>query len=838
MDILPEEFFPAYEKLLKLSVNSYIETDSHESNQLNRRELGILISTASITSLHDDAKMQSLSYEICSRLIESHASDDVNILAGTDMILSRIGNFPGRQLLRNKFFDDKDIPLPFSLSIERLIREIENSNDSGVKLTDFQYKLYSSLKKEVSLSISAPTSAGKSFILNLDLTRRLKSESKQCIVYIVPTRALVTEVVSRVRAAIRDESIEGVAVRTAPFPVTNSDEFLGVVYVLTQERLLSLLSASKPRTTISLLIVDEAHELQKGKRGILLQNAIDLALSQSPALSIFFASPLIKNPGYFLSVFSRHKNGHFFTEEVSPVSQNIILISPIKNKTNEVDVGLLRERSTIKVGKAKTNFPFRGSIHGQKAKFAVNVCGADESAIIFANSAADAEKSATCVASALGPYDISEELADFIKFIRTDIHPEYPLVETLTQGVGFHYGNMPSIVRTGVEKLFKEGTIRFLCSTSTLLQGVNLPAKHIVIYNPHLGNDPMLRADFRNLAGRAGRLLKEFHGNIWCIRPTEWDVPSFQGENLQEVRTAMSEVMEDGGSLIKSLVEGNSVDRNKDLADAAFSRLYHEVHDGDESLSRAINNYSTPENFTIFNENISALKELEISIPKTILDSHRGLRPDFLQRLYNEIKSVSDIEQILLLNPHEMGGKQRMSKAISLIHRSFDIEMTEPQYRLICGVAHDWAWGKPIGEIISTRVDYKRSKNSQESTSQIIRDLLQLVEKEVRFNLVRYFAAFEDLLHYSAIESGNNAKPITIAPYHVYLEFGSSDKITLGLMALGLSRFSAIKLSKATNWGDAKEPEDILKRINRSKINSLNLPKICLYEIGDILGTS
>ncbi|NML61098.1 DEAD/DEAH box helicase [Massilia sp. RP-1-19] len=753
-----------------------------------------------------------------------------------DMILSRIGNFPGRQLLREKFHASSDSIIPIPLAMERLVREIENSISVNVTLTDFQYKLYEDLKTNKSLSVSAPTSAGKSFVLNLDLTRRLRSAAGQCIIYVVPTRALVAEVTGRIRATLRSENMLDVIVRTAPFPVVNIEKFNGVVFVLTQERLLSLLSASKAKTPISLLIVDEAHELQKGKRGILLQNSIDLALAQSPQADVFFASPLIKNPEYFLHVFARANSGNSFTEEISPVSQNIILVSPVSGKPKQVEISISVQDTNVRVGRAELEFRFRDSVSQQKAKFAASICRDGESVIIFASSASDAEKSAVCLAANLNNFEASDEILDFVKFLRSEIHPDYVLIESLLKGVGFHYGNMPSIVRTGVERFFKNGQIRYLCCTSTLLQGVNLPAKHIVIHDPHLGQDPMMRPDFRNLAGRAGRLLKEFHGNIWCIRPQEWDVKSFAGENLQEITSAMSSVMTDGGTIIQAITNAATEDIDKDLADAAYSRLYHELRENSDSHAKIIELYSTPENIKVLEENIKSLKALPITIPGVILDSHRSLRPDLLQILYEKIQAVPRMDELILINPHESGGKLRMTKAISMIHDAFNINMTELQNRWICNLAHDWVWGKPIGEIIKFRVDFVQSRDRDVSVSQVIRDLLQAIEKEIRYSLVKYFGAYEDLLKLALENLGDKQKASSVSPYHVYLEFGSSNSVTLGLMALGLSRFTAIKLTSVINWGEAKEPEELLAKIRRLRTSSLGLPKVCQLEVNEILG--
>eukprot|EP00954_Amorphochlora_amoebiformis_P027817 1388029-Amorphochlora_amoeboformis.AAC.1 len=50
------------------------------------------------------------------------------------------------------------------------------------------------------------------------------------------------------------------------------------------------------------------------------------------------------------------------------------------------------------------------------------------------------------------------------------------LKEVLDYGIGLHTAGLNSIERQTVERLFFEGHLRVICATSTLAQGVNLPA--------------------------------------------------------------------------------------------------------------------------------------------------------------------------------------------------------------------------------------------------------------------------------------------------------------------------------------------------------------------------
>lgn len=836
MNINQEEFFAPLTRLYKASIrNLVVQSQGEGVEGLSRIEIIRLVGLASSLSVSDLDSDVTLAYEIISRLLELYSSDFPQISSAADVIFSRIGNFPGRGLLRDRYTGGTNPSVSLTLSLERMVREAENSVENDALLTNFQYKLYASLAGEKSLSVSAPTSAGKSFVLNMDLMRRLRTRVDKCIVYVVPTRALISEVASRVRATIREQGIEEVIVRTAPFPLEAHYSAYSVVYVLTQERLLSLLKPENDKQPVTSIFVDEAHEIYKGKRGVVLQNAIDLVLQRYPSTSILFASPLIKNPGYFLGLFNRLENGYFFTEKVSPVSQNIILVSPVYMQPRMVNLKLLAQLADIDIGDFELGLKFRPPIMRRRAAFAQAVTRHGESTIIFANGPGEAEELADELKQAVGSFELSEDVKEFIDFIKSEIHEEHPLVSSLARGVAFHYGDLPSIVRSGLEGLFKSGEIKYICSTSTLLQGVNLPAKHIIIENPRSGPVSMRRPDFLNLAGRAGRLLKEFQGSVWCLTPELWGEKSFVGEPLQEIQSSMSKVMEDGGTLIQNLMScGISAENEKELAEAGLGRLFHEsIELGIDELRKK---YESTVNSESLAETIELVRAIEVTLPKELLDTHRALRPDHLQTLYSKFVAESDVDSFVLISPFDTGGKDKMQFAAKLICDAFDWQLSERQFLWYCGVAHKWVTGVPVGKILRDRVSRIREKDPAAAASPIIRSVLGVIEKKIRFSLVKYFSAYEDILRQAMLDRGYNLSVIKIAPYHTFLEFGSCNKVELSLMALGFSRFTAIRLRERLNWSDAIEPEDYLNVLSRQDFSSIGLPKMCQYEVKDILG--
>ena len=93
------------------------------------------------------------------------------------------------------------------------------------------------------------------------------------------------------------------------------------------------------------------------------------------------------------------------------------------------------------------------------------------------------------------------------------------LAELLKRGVAFYHAGLSVADRRALEKLFSEGALPILCSTSGLAQGVNLPAHLVVILNTaHYakgGFTEYTRTEILQMAGRAGR--PQFDTSGTCV---------------------------------------------------------------------------------------------------------------------------------------------------------------------------------------------------------------------------------------------------------------------------------------------------------------------------------
>lgn len=142
-------------------------------------------------------------------------------------------------------------------------------NDEVFLLNRFQKEVYYAYKHNETISISAPTSAGKSYILCTLLLEEL-TEGNKNIVYVVPTRALISQVEADLKALLRQYNLENQTNITTVPPQEDILDKKSNVFIFTQERLHWFLYGNS-NCKIDILIIDEAQKIEDGNRGILLQ---------------------------------------------------------------------------------------------------------------------------------------------------------------------------------------------------------------------------------------------------------------------------------------------------------------------------------------------------------------------------------------------------------------------------------------------------------------------------------------------------------------------------------------------------------------------------------------
>ncbi len=594
-------------------------------------------------------------------------------------VLTRLGNFPS--LVTAPEVDAALTVGPWSIVEEEIARRAANEvliAGKHLALTDFQKLLWSGLAAGNSLAIFAPTSTGKSFVLQAFISQKLTEIPLFSVCYVVPTRALITQVHADLTDALTNVRLFGTEVVTVPL---EKDDVLPekAVYVLTQERLQVLLK-NHPTKKMDFLVIDEAHSVQDGDRGIILQSVVDELLIRNSAMQLLFASPTVSNLGIFGDMTGRGDIEAQSTDQVT-VAQNFIDIEVTSATRGTLKIFARTADVRREVGSVQT-----GQTLASRVDCLVHIAhkfGAEKQSIVFADGQADAEKLAIQIADLRSLPDTAKPslaLEELAELAREAVHPKYVMALTVKGGVAFHYGNIPTILRNAVEQAFVSGEIHYIVCTSTLLAGVNLPARNLFMCNPQRKRgEPLGSVDFWNLAGRAGRLRREFQGDIFMINYAKWKVQPLSGLRLSEITPAIEGTIHKRADELKAVIINDQEDATTkgDIGlETIFVRLLADFKRGriGPTLDRAKIARSAPLRSQL--EQALAAADKVITLPVDVLNASPTISAHRQQRLYDifdeRIRSHGESggRNLLPGHPREPAAFDSYVAALALCHNT------------------------------------------------------------------------------------------------------------------------------------------------------------------------
>jgi replicative superfamily II helicase len=126
-----------------------------------------------------------------------------------------------------------------------------------------------------------------------------------------------------------------------------------------------------------------------------------------------------------------------------------------------------------------------------------------------------------------------QRVQDAVDLLHELLPEEHPVLRAVRAGVGVHHAGLPRAARAAIEQMFSLRALDVLAATSTLVQGVNLPVKTLILADycstrrrdKHTGSYneeyALSKRDFHNIAGRAGRALYETEGQVIFIESLE-----------------------------------------------------------------------------------------------------------------------------------------------------------------------------------------------------------------------------------------------------------------------------------------------------------------------------
>lgn len=799
-----------------------------------------LLQAAMIFADCDDERFHEGAQRISTASLRLAGYGDEGIKDLFTLVQARLRNFPALASADAKPIAPASAPLTLQYEFITSRSDQTIGTENGIKhiLTKFQLDSWRILSAGRSATISSPTSAGKSYILLLRVIERFRQKGPVAVVYLVPTRALINQVAYDAHVALTGSMTSEVTVSTAPVDLMSGISSK-TLYVLTQERLEALLIAS-PAITFNMMIIDEAQMLSDGTRGVLLEAVLDRVRRHDSSLQLIFSGPMINNPTYYGDVFNIHEFTSCVTAR-SSVTQNIIYLDYVDQPRSAVAVKLGSGKLYTDVANIPLPLQLRTEI--DRISYLSYLFGRSGTSIVYANGKAEAEKIAIKISNEMPTISpITSSLLELIEFVKQHVHREYALVITLEKGIGFHYGHMPSLLRKTLEDCFKDKQLSFLVCTSTLLYGLNLPARNIFMLKPNTGRgSPISGADFWNLAGRAGRLGKELEGNVYLVDYQNWVTNPVQQQRGVTVTSALKQILVDRAEeLVEFLDDAEISSEASPENEIVLGKLILDDRLG--QLDRTIDRYldvGSVIQLDYIRKRIKSISE-QIDLPTDVLNKNIGVsvfrQIDLLNYMITRLAKLTPNELIpahpLVEFSQAHNNYRRVFKRIHTYLLKYPSK--DKRHNFFSGLALRWMRGDPLPVLIESAIKHNRSQGSVKSTASIIRDTMANIEDDLRFRYVRFFTCYNSILIVALKHTHNEAYIDSIPDIPLFLEMGGSSGAMINLMALGLSRTSAETVAEYVTDKDMSV-EQLRQWLRSLNVGSLDISPICVREIEDVL---
>jgi len=780
--------------------------------------------------------------------------DDTKIRDAGAVLLDKLSNFRAVTLgvSRGLILGDLDGRLGVSLRLESQRREMDRSvlvetTGHWLEVNEFQQQFWTGASAATWLSASAPTASGKTFLVLQWLVDQMGSGGANVAIYLAPTRALVSEIETNLEVLLK--GTKGIAVSSLPlrtkFDATKADGSR-LILVLTQERMHLLANVLGADFLIDLLIVDEAHKIGDDGRGVILQDAIERATRLNSQIKVIFISPATQNPGELLTDAPAHAKTVAVDSDAPTVLQNLILAAPVKGKPRRWMLNVRQGGADIEIGTLELSST-PSSFAKRLAFVAAAATGERGGTLVYANGAAESEDIADLISQLQPDNDlkpIDPELAALAELARKGIHPSFRLAPLVERGVAFHFGNMPSLLRLEIERLFRLGKIRFLVCTSTLVEGVNLSCRTIVVRGPRKGQgNPMEPHDFWNLAGRAGRWGDEFQGNIICLDPQDQDAWP-KGVPLRArypIRRESDAVLDAGDTLVTFLKaradsKPSEIENSGEFEQVGAYLLTTYLRLGSIAKAEFAKRHD-PDLIQSLDAVLATIAK-GIEIAPELAGRHSGVSPIGMQRLLETFRLYQGEPDNLL--PVEVASDDSYDRFVTIMRRinsslfpAFEPDSRATVYALI---VYQWLKGRSLADIIRRNIAWHDKVGRKYTLPSIIRDTMALVEQIARFRAPKYLSAYMDVLHLYYVEIEREDLIDDGLDIGTQLEFGVSSRTLISLMELGLSRMTAVALYEKIARDDLDQGQAKKWVEDRTdQLEGMDLPVIIVRELRERL---
>lgn len=417
-------------------------------------------------------------------------------------LLREVGLYP--YMNQERDYDDGFLYYAFSQSV---------GSDKDVIFHRDQARALKQLYK-ANLVVSAPTSFGKSFIIDAYIATR----RPHTIMIIVPTIALTDETRRRLAQKFGSEY--------RIITMANQQPTAQTIYIFPQERALLYADTIK---RIDFLVIDEFYkagpDFNDERAGVL---TLAMRTFMPRAERWYCLAPNIDHfsPGRIISdrdVFRCYKE------------------PTVVQEIHELYKGVAKD------------------VNRKKSQLYTVLDGCvDSKTLIYANSHSQVNYVCEVLLGAGSPLvhgsDGGGLRTAFAEWLRANYSnsPRWMLPFLIERGVGVHSGKVNRMIAQMQLRLFElQGELDIIVSTSSIIEGVNTTARNVVVWSARRGVPYLDEFTFKNICGRAGRMFKHFVGHVYLLERPKFkirqqelslgvrdaDIYQFQADEVSDVLT-------------------------------------------------------------------------------------------------------------------------------------------------------------------------------------------------------------------------------------------------------------------------------------------------------------
>ena len=623
-------------------------------------------------------------------------------------------------------------------------------------LTKFQMDIWNSMESEKLIGISAPTSAGKSFVILLKLLEKLKRNNFD-IIYIVPTLSLVNQVVGDFNKYIKELEIDNCKI-SSTYEENNDND--NSVFVLTQEKTINIFSDEKNKfQKNTILVVDEIQNIERIKddndeRSKVLYDTLNELRNKKNIKQVVLSGPRINKIDETATALFGCKAKRISSYD-SPVLNLTYSISETE-KGYKFKQYCALHNSPIVIDITNNNIikGYGKKLYDDKFLEYLNTLLSNLSKnqnIIFAPNASTARKIACSINN---KNNINGKIKDLINYYKKTVNEDYSLCKTLENGATYHHGKLPHHVRRTIEKAMQENWITDIICTTTLLQGINLPAQNIIIRNPNLyvkkdkdkdKNIELTNYEMANLRGRAGRLLKDFIGRTFVLDETSFivtdgyektnlfdntakDLPNDYSDRYEKYKNEIVDALLKEDINLEQTEDEKKEVHYKDLNTYIRQNILKNGYAAKQKLEQV--------GINLTKEQIAAIKlKLDrLTISKELCYKNRYWDPITLDYIYrNYTDKVPSF-------PLERGAKTKFNNMLKFLRDNSKTKSMYNRYipkkyrkgkarKFMSDLCYQWAIGTPLSEILASNI--KNIQNPEDTIEEIIEILQNIASYKV-----------------------------------------------------------------------------------------------------------